>query len=256
MRKSINALWRLVATASAFTLFGIGGALIPIVAVPWIKLSAKTAEERQRKARKFTHKTFLTFIYYMKFVGILSWDVKGIEQLQQPSQLIIANHPTLLDIVFLIAFIPHCDCIVKGKLRSNPAMSGFIHMANFISNDKGPALITAAQQSFEAGSSMIIFPEGTRTQSDKSIKFQRGAANIALRTNTAWTPVQIKCEPNTLSKQHKWYHIPHKKFHMQFTVAQPISIDAYKDIPASKAARLLCREQEQYFIKGHSTNEQ
>lgn len=231
----------------SFFFFGLGGILIPLFASPYIKLVGKTPNQRQSMARKLVHQTFYCFVQFMALMGILTWDIKGIEKLQRRRLLIIANHPTLLDVVFLVAFVPHADCIVKGRLRSNPAMASFIKLVGYIGNDSGSELIEESDVSLEEGSALIIFPEGTRTKNDRSFQFKRGAANVALRTATNLTPVVIHCSPATLSKQHKWYHIPQKKFHLRFVVENDIDIAPYADYQSSKAARVLTRDLENYF---------
>lgn len=251
----INYLWRLFATGLSFTVFGLGGATIPWIATPIIRASSREPLERQRKARKLIQWVFSLFIWMMRTLGILTWDVRGIDKLQRRGQLILANHPTLLDVVFLVAFIPHADCIVKGRLRDNPAMSGFLKLTGFLSNDSGATFIDNATESVKNGSALIIFPEGTRTKPNTAIGFQRGAANLALRAPVDITPVFIQCTPSTLSKSHRWYHIPARKFHMQFTVGPDISISSYLDQPPSRAARQLNRDLEQYFNKELNDNE-
>jgi len=57
-----------------------------------------------------------------------------LEKLNRPGQLIIANHPTLVDIVFLISRVKQANCIVKQKLWHNPFMRGPILNAGYISN--------------------------------------------------------------------------------------------------------------------------
>src|SRR5690606_3555824 len=106
--------------------------------------------------------------------------VQGEHLLQRPGLLVLANHPCLIDVVFLIAFTPNPDCIVKGGLLANPAMRGYLRLTGFLRNDRGAELIEDARSSLAAGSALIIFPEGTRTQPGQPLQFQRGAANVAL----------------------------------------------------------------------------
>lgn len=244
---SISYGWRLLATACSFTLFGVGGVIIPWLAIPLFYLNRCTLEQRQAKARKLVHYTFKCFIYFMRFMGILRWQTHAIERLQTPRQLILANHPTLLDVVFLVAFTPHASCIVKQSLLKNPAMRGFIHLTGFITNDGGPQLIDDAKQAIEKGGALIIFPEGTRTTPNKPMKFQRGAANIAARSGCHITPVLIDCKPLSLSKQHKWYNIPHKKMQFTLHILDEFSIQSYLELPPTLASRHLTNDLEQYF---------
>ncbi|RYY73825.1 MAG: 1-acyl-sn-glycerol-3-phosphate acyltransferase [Gammaproteobacteria bacterium] len=253
----LNYGWRLFATGLSFTLFGLGGVIVPLIATPWIKLTSRNAEQRQRRARLLIHRTFRLFIHTMRFLGVLTWYIKGEELLKRPRLLVLANHPCLIDVVFLIAFIPNPDCIVKGRLLSNPAMNGYLRLTGFLTNDSGPELVEKARESIDKGSALIIFPEGTRTVPGEALHFQRGAANLALRTQTAITPVTILCNPLTLSKKHRWYHIPPKKVHLSLLVGNDISIASYTQHQPAMAARQLTQDLQQYFtedLRAHDTH--
>lgn len=245
----LNYGWRLFATALSFLLFGLGGIVVPWVATPWIKLTSRTPEERQRRARLLIHRTFRFFIHTMRGLGVLTWDIQGELLLQRSGLLVLANHPCLIDVVFLIAFIPNPDCIVKGRLLANPAMGGYLRLTGFLSNDRGAELIEDARGSLAVGSALIIFPEGTRTQPGQPLHFQRGAANVALRTNTSITPVTILCQPLTLSKMHRWYHIPPQKVHMTLLVGKDIPITSYNQHQPALAARQLTQDLQDYFTE-------
>ena len=245
----LNYAWRLFATGLSFTVFGIGGVLIPPLAAPIIRLSSRTPEERQRRARWLIHRTFKLYIHMMRGLGVLTWDVKGEELLRRPGLLVLANHPCLIDVVFLIAFIPNPDCIVKGRLLANPAMRGYLRLTGFLRNDRGPELIDDARLSLAKGGSLIIFPEGTRTVPGEALHFQRGAANVALRTQTPITPVTILCEPITLTKQHKWYQVPECRFKMTLRVGADIPVSAYDQQQPALAARQLTHDLQDYFTE-------
>jgi 1-acyl-sn-glycerol-3-phosphate acyltransferase len=243
----LNYYWRLFATAITFSLFGIGGVVIPLLALPVFYLLPGGLTERQVRTRKLVHWTFRFFIQIMRLLGILSWEINGLEKLQRTGVLVLANHPTLLDVVFLIAFIPNADCIVKSRLMKNPAMRGFVTLTGYITNDSADTLIDNAKSSLEQGNTLIIFPEGTRTKPSQDVMFKRGAANIIVRSGFVPTPVIIECTPLTLSKQHKWYHIPERKFHLSFRVLNDINIDSFTALNPSLGARRLTDYLENFF---------
>lgn len=245
----LNYYWRLIATGISFTVFGIGGLIVPWIATPWIKLSTRDEELRQQKARLLIHRTFRFFIHLMRFLGVLTWEIRGEQQLRRPGLLVLANHPCLIDVVFLIAFIPNPDCIVKGRLLNNPAMRGYLRLTGFLRNDSGAELIEGARESLTRGSALIIFPEGTRTEPGQPLRFQRGAANVALRTQTAITPVTILCQPLTLTKKHQWYHIPARKLQMSLLVGEDIPVAPYNQQPPALAARQLTQDLQDYFTE-------
>ena len=73
--------------------------------------------------------------------------------------------------------------------------------------------------------SLLIFPEGTRTEKGEYLnEFQRGAANIAIRANVPVRPVLITCTPSTLTKNEKWYHVPAQPFHIEIKVLDGIDV--------------------------------
>jgi 1-acyl-sn-glycerol-3-phosphate acyltransferase len=188
-------------------------------------------------------------------LGVLTWEVKGEELLRRPGLLVLANHPCLIDVVFLIAFIPNPDCIVKSRLLANPAMRGYLRLTGFLRNDRGPELIEDARVSLDKGSALIIFPEGTRSVPDEPLHFHRGAANVALRTQTAITPVTILCDPITLTKKHKWYEVPERRFHMTLRVGADIPVSTYDQQQPALAARQLTQDLQDYFTEELRAND-
>lgn len=217
-------IWRWFATAFSFFMFGVGGALIPLIVVPILYCLPGDQERREQRGQKFIHHSFRFFIRMMRFLGVLTYEVNDVERLKQ-AKLILSNHPSLLDVVFLISFVPNANCVVKGGLMRNPFMRGPIKAAGYIIND-GDAddVIIAANNAFDKGHAMIVFPEGTRTTSEQLIQLKRGAANIAIRTEVDITPVLISCAPTTLTKSDKWYQIPDTRMHFQIKVKEQIEI--------------------------------
>lgn len=251
---AINYLWRFVATALSFILFGIMGLLIPWVIGPWLYWRYANQRQRQQHARTFIHLSFRWYIHALRGLGVVTWDVRHAERLQRPGLLVLANHPCLLDVAFLMAFIPNPNCIVKERLFSNPFMRGYLRLTGFIANNEAVGLIEDARASIAGGSSLIIFPEGTRTAPGEPLRFQRGAANVALRAQTRITPVTIVCEPLTLTKKHRWYQIPRRKPHISLQVGEDLPLVDYYQQPVAGAARMLTRDLQLYFteeLKNH-----
>lgn len=256
MFKALNYGWRLLATAVCFSLFGIGGLFLTVFVFPLQKLCIRDKQAQKRAARKTVHYSFRFFIATMAFTRIFEFDLRdSVELSQRQGQLILANHPSLIDVVVLLSIIPNADCVVKAHLFTNPFIRGVIKNAGYISNADPEALLDACKSSLEQGNNLIIFPEGTRTVPGKALNFQRGAANIALRCQAPLTTVLINVTPSTLTKAESWYQIPNEKakFMLQLTRNVP-AIEIAQDIPMSKQVRQYCRELECYFkqeLKSH-----
>ena len=115
----LNRLWRLLATGLGFVFFGVFGVLLQIVLLPWL-LRRSPDLAQQKQARRVVTRTWLWFSYYLMRSGILSAEFEGFDRLGRPGQLILANHPSLLDVVFLLGRVPEANCIVKADLQRNP----------------------------------------------------------------------------------------------------------------------------------------
>mgnify|MGYP001601939114 CR=1 FL=1 len=221
-----NYLRRLLGTAIAFSTFGLGGAALGLV-FPLLNGVTPT-QQRQPLARRTIHAAFIFFLRWMRALGIMEWQVEGIERLGRPGQLVIANHPSLLYVVFIIAHIEQANCVVKGALLRNPFTRGPVRAAGFIANEVSETMLEQGAASLAQGDCLIMFPEGTRTKPEQAIAFHRGAAALALKAARHLTPVIIDVSPTTLTKNEKWYSIPPRKFKMTLRVADDIDLTPYR----------------------------
>lgn len=247
MVQQLSMGWRVIGTGLSFVIFGLGGIILPMIAVPLLTITTRDKVLRERRAQKVIHHSFRVFVEIMRVVGILTYQVEGVEKLKT-AKLILANHPTLLDVVFLISIVPNANCVVKGNLVRNFFTRGPIKTAGYIVNDDASDIITDASNAFEKGQALIIFPEGTRTTPAELLKLKRGASNIAVRANADVTPVVIDCTPVGLTKQLPWYKVPIRKMHFTIQVRDVIKVEPFvRDIQPSKGSRMLTRELSQYF---------
>jgi len=251
MLAKLGQLWRVFATGLSFALFGIGGLVLRVLVFPLLSLCVRAPGARQHAARTAVRVSFRAFVGIMRGLGVLRYEVRGLDKLDRAGQLILANHPTLIDTVFLIAFVRNADCIVKGALSNNPFMRGPIRAAGYICNDRGPELVEDCIASLRAGGNLIVFPEGTRTPPGGAATLKRGAANIAVRGMRAVTPVVIRCDPPTLGKGDKWWHVPPRQARFCIEVKDDIAVEVFRhdDIPDVVAARRLTDYLQQFFMR-------
>lgn len=255
--RQLNYIWRLLATAFSFFSFGIGGVVLWWLVFPLMSLLPGTQKDKVRRSQTMVHYSFYAFIGLMHRLGVMTYSVKGLEKLNRPSQLIITNHPTLVDIVFLLSRIKQASCIVKASLWNNPFMRGPIINAGYISNGDSEQMIADCVAWLNAGGSMIIFPEGTRSVPNKPYHFQRGAALIGLLSKAVVTPVTLSCYPSTLTKAEPWYKIPAHRFHLSLSVGEDMKLDTFLAMAQkSIAVRRLTQFQQDYFTQQRTLNQQ
>jgi 1-acyl-sn-glycerol-3-phosphate acyltransferase len=222
----LNYAWRLVATGVCFAAFGLGGILLLII-FSVLRFGIRHPQRRIRQGKAVIHFMFQCFIGLMHGLGVLRFEIIGRERLKRTGLLILANHPSLIDTVFLIALVRRADCIVKAGLRTNLFTRGPVNAAGYICNDHGDELINDCITSLRSVNNLIVFPEGTRTPPSGHIELKRGAAHIALRAQSDITPVVITCQPKTLGKHEKWWKIPPYTVRFRIEVQEDIQINQF-----------------------------
>lgn len=160
---------------------------------------------------------------------ILRMEVRNGTRLGQPGAvLVLANHPSYLDVVVLVAHVRDAVCVVKSKFWSNPFFGGVVRAAGYIRNDQPERLVGDCAERLAAGLPLIMFPEGTRSAQGQPLHFVRGAAHIALATGVPIQPVLLAYEPAVLPRGAKWYQLPLQ--------ASRVSVDV---LPRTDAGTLL-----------------
>ncbi|WP_295996413.1 1-acyl-sn-glycerol-3-phosphate acyltransferase [Rugamonas sp.] len=245
----LDLCWRVLATGFSFAVFGVGGLLLRLFLFPALKLLVRRRERRIAWSRTVIRLAFRAYVDLMRLLGVLRYDIRGLEKLDRGGLLILANHPTLIDTVFLMAFVKNADCIVKGALWNNPFTRGPVRAAGYINNGGGAGLVADCIASLERGNNLIVFPEGTRTAGDGVISLKRGAANIAVRGARDITPVLIRCQPQTLGKGEKWWRVPPRRVLFRIDVQDDLAIAGFTGDGASDvmAARRLTDFLQTYF---------
>lgn len=253
MLDKLRLCYRLLATGLAFLLFNVGGLFLSIVVFPLLNLLYPNLQRRQAVAKKVVHITFKGFVAYMECAGIIRLQIEDKRALTAAKgKIVIANHPSLIDVVVLISLLENADCVVKSSLWEKPFLRGVVKSTGYINNDTDPEVfIRNCGESLASGNNLIIFPEGTRTTPGDLPVFKRGASNIAIRTETDLLPLLIEVKPTTLTKGEKWYQVAKKRVIVRLRILPKYSIAPYCadklcQTPA-KAVRTLTRDLEAYI---------
>lgn len=222
MRKIIRSFL----SAFCFAIFGIGGILAGTLIVP-IPLLLLNKRGQRRILSGTVHNLWRTFIWLMCTLRLIDIKIQNGEKLStMRGQIVIANHPSLIDVVILVAKIPCSICVVKGSLFQNLFIKNIIKHV-YLSNSMTPeTFLHQASNILDEGYNIIIFPEGTRTIPGKPIHLHRGFAYLHLTSKHDVQPIHIKNNPYILGKHHKWY-----------AVGDKTSVYTLKVLPAIKHTR-------------------
>ena len=124
-----------------------------------------------------------------ELLGLMQIDSKELDALRrEPGGLIVvANHPTMLDALLVVARLPRGVCVMKAELMKNIFLGGGARLAQYIRNDVGRGMVRDAVQTLAEGNQLVLFPEGTRTVAAPINAFKPG---ITLIAHLAQVPIQ------------------------------------------------------------------
>lgn len=222
-------IWRLAVTGVAFAAIGIGGCGLAATIIPAATLLSRDELTRMRRAQAIIRASFQLYVWILQKLGVISLRVTGADKLAQcRGRLIIANHPTLLDIVLIMSLVPRAQCVVKHQLWRNPFFRPVFSATGYIRNDEQvDAFIAKCRETLQAGNNLIVFPEGTRSIPGQPLRLQRGFAQIAALSNADLQLITIKCIPITLTKGMPWYSIPEHRPNFRIEVDELIDITSF-----------------------------
>lgn len=252
LAERLNYHWRQLGTGFGFILLFGGGAVLATLFFPLMALRRSANADQAARNQRMIHFIFRLYLWILTSLRLISVDISHIRPLASGGgRIIIANHPTLLDVVLLMAVLPRCQCIVKRALWQNPYLGGIMRYAGYIRNDLPfEDMLAACRASLQAGSDLIIFPEGTRSEPGKPIRFKRGTARIALFLEADMQLVKIRCEPLALTKSHAWWQVPPQRPHFTITAGPLVEVNAHQRYEyQSIATRKLNRTLEGYFAE-------
>ncbi|MGQ3684732.1 MAG: lysophospholipid acyltransferase family protein [Candidatus Loosdrechtia sp.] len=131
---------------------------------------------------------------------MLRMDVTWKESLPTGPIVIVANHPSCSDPIFLASVFPHpMSILISDKPFLIPVMGTFLQWLGQIPvpAGKGRTAFESARQLLEAGHPVALFPEGRVSPRKGGFHpLRTGAARLALLTKVPVVPVGIYLERN------------------------------------------------------------
>jgi 1-acyl-sn-glycerol-3-phosphate acyltransferase len=243
--RRLAKLQRILFTGSAFFVFWWGGLLLSWTVLPWLRFQNRRDPEVARRAcRRVLNRALRFHADYMRFLGLVRFDSRAVErQLPSGGFVLVANHPSLIDVVLLLATYPTLYCVVKGPVMRSPFVGRMLRYSNHIDAGDGDALsgagvVQGAVERLKGGDPVLIFPEGTRSPENQLGPFKKGAFVIAQAAGVPVVPIRIRCTPPTLMRGQKWYEVPDGPVHFEFQLYPPRSVPQQVGAPAELAKDL------------------
>jgi 1-acyl-sn-glycerol-3-phosphate acyltransferase len=125
-------------------------------------------------------------------------DIEGLEHIQQDqAQIFVANHQGYFDIFALSGFLPvQIRWVAKSSLFKIPFVGWSIAASGYIPVERGNRkksyqAFLATIEKLKAGNSIVIFPEGTRSEDGTIGPFKKGGFLLSVRSGAPLVPVTL-----------------------------------------------------------------
>lgn len=180
------------------------------------------------------------------WAGGATLEVSGLENLEKGKPYIfVSNHQSTIDIPTLFMAIPwNTRFVAKKQLKYVPALGWYMWLAKFVFVDRSNhreavRSLDEAGEQIRGGISIIVFPEGTRSDDRRVMPFKKGPFALAMKAGVAVVPVAIEGSGKLMPKN-SWQITP-----------GPIKVKVGAPIPAEHFADnrdLLIREVRSFII--------
>ncbi len=181
----------------------------------------------------------------MEVLTLVELRVVGQHSARPPGPLVIvANHPTLVDVTAILSTYDDVCCIVKEALIKNIFVGLLLRTCGHVAaadaeGIAGVGALDAVSKRLQAGMAVLFFPEGTRSPPLGLRAFRRGAFEVAARAQVPIWPMLVTCDPPALSKGLPIWKHPERVARLRI---EPTAI-----LVAPANGRSVCRETEALF---------
>lgn len=215
-------------------LFGAGGLVLTVFCflTGWVPATGKS----ERFFQRLIHLLLAAFVWWVRFIRLMHVTYHGFARLPSGGCVLVANHPGLMDITYLLARLPEAVCVFKPAIRRNPILGASARRAGYIAGDGGHDAIRRAAAKVAAGNILVIFPEGTRTRGGERVgACKPGFVLVARRAAAPIQLVRITWNSNVLAKGQPWWKLPRLPAFIDVTIGPRLAMTEETDTAAVTA---------------------
>jgi 1-acyl-sn-glycerol-3-phosphate acyltransferase len=223
-----HPLWALYETLA----MGIGLGSLAVLCLLWLPvamllypvLPRPLARRLGRRANSLGLRIYLRLL---RWFCACRFDLAELDTLRDAGPLILAaNHPSLLDAVLILSRLPDTVCVMKASLMDNILFGAAARLARYIRNDPPLTMILRCRDELEAGTQLLIFPEGTRTTDFPLDPCQPTIGLIAKRANVPVQTLLIEYSSPYLGKSWPLFRRPRLPLHCRVRLGQRLAPSA------------------------------
>ncbi|WP_335965177.1 1-acyl-sn-glycerol-3-phosphate acyltransferase [Galbibacter sp. PAP.153] len=183
----------------SFGYFGLGGLILSVLSTTVLKILPISNKIKMNWFHKIVSKIMKSVLYTNGFVEKKVIN-PGNETFEKQS-VIIANHTSFLDILAIGMLHPKIIFLVNDWVYNSPVFGKAVRLAGFYPVSEGIEKgLSHLQKKVDQGYSLMAFPEGTRSSSNKIKRFHKGAFFLAEKFKLDIVPVLIHGNSEVLPK--------------------------------------------------------
>jgi 1-acyl-sn-glycerol-3-phosphate acyltransferase len=141
----------------------------------------------KRWGRRLAAASFRGYLRLLALMGACRFDLEALDAAAGPAVIIAPNHPSLLDAVMILSRLPDATCIMKADIVNSVFFGAGARLVGYIRNMPLRTMVQLSVADLRQGSSLLLFPEGTRT---RRFPVGRMQGTTGLISKHAGAPVQ------------------------------------------------------------------
>jgi 1-acyl-sn-glycerol-3-phosphate acyltransferase len=200
-------------------LIGLGLASLVWNLVAALMLPVVPRQRAQAIGRHVVASSYRVFWNLAGALGLMEVDSQALDRLNEDTTglVVVANHPSMVDAMLIVARLRRGVCIMKGDLMRNVFLGSGARIARYIPNDSPRTMLRHAIANLREGAQLVMFPEGTRTEAGGMLnRFRPGVTAIAHKAGVPIQTVFIETDSPYLRKGWPIWRMP--PFPMVFTL--------------------------------------
>ena len=157
---------------------------------------------------------------------------------RKKAYMMVCNHQSMLDIPVIYRIFLHFKWVSKASLFKIPVIGWNLWMNRHIKLERSSMqsqrkMLRLCAEHIQRGSSIMIFPEGTRSRDGELRAFKEGAFLIALQQKTDILPIVLDGSYKALPERG---FFPNRKQKICLHILPPIPYETIKDMGVRKVS--------------------
>jgi 1-acyl-sn-glycerol-3-phosphate acyltransferase len=192
-------------------LLGLGLASLGWNLLAALMLPLVPRQRAQAIGRHVVASSYRVFWNLAAAFGLMEVDSQALDRLNDDAtgMVVVANHPSMVDALLIVARLQRGVCIMKGDLMRSVFLGAGARLARYIPNDSPRTMLRHAIANLRDGSQLVMFPEGTRTAAGETLnRFRPGVTAIAHKAGVPIQTVFIETESPYLRKGWPIWRVP------------------------------------------------